>query len=193
MGMEQMKLYRTAGVNPLGGCLPMLLQMPFLLSVYYFIPTAIQLRQSHFLWSNDLSTYDSILNLGFNIPLYGNHVSLFTLLMTISSLLLAVYNKNMTAAPGGNDANAQMMKYMPYIMPIMFLGWFNSMAAGLTFYYTFSNLLSLAQQFIIQKFVINEDKIHAQIQQNKNKPAQTSKWQQRLDEMQKAQQAKLKK
>jgi YidC/Oxa1 family membrane protein insertase len=193
MGMEQMKLYRTAGVNPLGGCLPMLLQMPFLLSVYYFIPTAIQLRQSHFLWSNDLSTYDSILNLGFNIPLYGDHVSLFTLLMTVSSLLLAVYSKNMTAAPGGNDANAQMMKYMPYIMPIMFLGWFNSMAAGLTFYYTFSNLLSLAQQFIIQKFVINEDKIHAQIQQNKNKPAGTSKWQQRLEQMQKAQAGKAKK
>lgn len=187
-GMEQMKLYRTAGVNPLGGCLPMLLQMPFLLSVYYFIPTAIQLRQSHFLWSKDLSTYDSILNLGFNIPIYGDHVSLFTLLMTASSLLLAVYSKNMTAAPGGNDANAQMMKYMPYIMPIMFLGWFNGMPAGLTFYYTFSNLLSLAQQVIIQKFVINEDKIHAKIKENRSKPATTSKWQQRLADMQNAQQ-----
>jgi YidC/Oxa1 family membrane protein insertase len=191
MGMEQMKLYRTAGVNPLGGCLPMLLQMPFLLSVYYFIPTAIQLRQSHFLWSHDLSTYDSILNLGFSIPIYGDHVSLFTLLMTASSLLLAVYNKNMTAgAPGGNDANMQMMKYMPYIMPIMFLGWFNSMPAGLTFYYTFSNCLSLLQQFIIQKFVIDEAKIHAKMKENRNKPAATSKWQQRLDEMQKTQKAK---
>jgi YidC/Oxa1 family membrane protein insertase len=193
MGMEQMKLYRTAGVNPLGGCLPMLLQMPFLLAVYYFIPTAIQLRQSHFLWSNDLSTYDSVLNLGFNIPFYGDHVSLFTLLMTISSLFLAVYNKNMTAgAPGANDANAQMLKYMPYIMPILFLGWFNGMAAGLTFYYTFSNLVSIAQQFIIQKFVINEEKIHKKIQENRNKPAGTSKWQQRLEEMQKAQAAKMK-
>ncbi|WP_118950622.1 membrane protein insertase YidC [Taibaiella helva] len=193
MGMEQMKLYRTAGVNPLGGCLPMLLQMPFLLAVYYFIPTAIQLRQSHFLWSKDLSTYDSILNLGFNIPFYGDHVSLFTLLMTASSLFLAVYNKNMTAgAPGANDANAQMLKYMPYIMPILFLGWFNSMASGLTFYYTFSNLVSILQQFIIQKFVINEEKIHRKIQENRNKPASTSKWQQRLEEMQKAQAQKLK-
>lgn len=195
MGMEQMKLYRTAGVNPLGGCLPMLLQMPFLLSVYYFIPTAIQLRQSHFLWSNDLSTYDSILNLGFSIPFYGDHVSLFTLMMTASSLWLAIYNKNMTAgAPGGNDANAQMLKYMPYIMPFLFLGWFNSMAAGLTFYYTFSNLLSILQQFVIQKFIINEDKIHAKIKANRNKPAgaTTSKWQQRLDQMQKAQAEKMK-
>lgn len=195
MGMEQMKLYRTAGVNPLGGCLPMLLQMPFLLSVYYFIPTAIQLRQSHFLWSNDLSTYDTVLKLGFTIPFYGDHVSLFTLLMTASSLFLAIYNKNMTAgAPGGNDANAQMLKYMPYIMPFLFLGWFNSMAAGLTFYYTFSNCLSILQQFIIQKFIINEDKIHAKIKENRNKPAAatTSKWQQRLDQMQKAQSEKMK-
>lgn len=193
MGMEQMKLYRTAGVNPLGGCLPMLLQMPFLLAVYYFIPTAIQLRQSHFLWSKDLSTYDSVLNLGFNIPFYGDHVSLFTLLMTASSLFLAVYNKNMTAgAPGGNDANAQMLKYMPYIMPFLFLGWFNSMASGLTFYYTFSNLVSIAQQFIIQKFVINEEKIHRKIQENRNKPAATSKWQQRLEEMQKSQAGRAK-
>ncbi|WP_118973523.1 membrane protein insertase YidC [Taibaiella koreensis] len=193
MGMEQMKLYRTAGVNPLGGCLPMVLQMPFLLAVYYFIPTAIQLRQSHFLWSNDLSTYDSILNLGFNIPWYGDHVSLFTLLMTASSLFLAIYNKNMTAgAPGASDANAQMLKYMPYIMPILFLGWFNSMASGLTFYYTFSNLVSILQQFIIQKFVINEEKIHKKIQENRNKPAGTSKWQQRLEEMQKAQTQRLK-
>ncbi len=191
MGMEQMKLYRTAGVNPLGGCLPMLLQMPFLLAVYYFIPTAIQLRQSKFLWAEDLSAYDSVLSLGFNIPFYGDHVSLFTLLMTASSLFLALYNKNMTAT-AGNDANAKMLKYMPYIMPFMFLGWFNSMAAGLTFYYTFSNLISILQQFIIQKFIINEDKIHAKIKENRNKPASTSKWQQKLEEMQKAQAERLK-
>ncbi|WP_106521190.1 membrane protein insertase YidC [Taibaiella chishuiensis] len=192
MGMEQMKLYRTAGVNPLGGCLPMLLQMPFLLAVYYFIPTAIQLRQSKFLWSNDLSTYDSVLNLGFNIPFYGDHVSLFTLLMTASSLFLAIYNKNMTAGAGGDMGNNAMLKYMPYIMPIMFLGWFNSMAAGLTFYYTFSNLISILQQFIIQKFFINEEAIHRKIQENRNKPAGTSKWQQRLEQMQKAQADKTK-
>jgi YidC/Oxa1 family membrane protein insertase len=194
MSMEQMKLYRTAGVNPLGGCLPMLLQMPFLLAMYYFFPTAIQLRQSKFLWSDDLSTYDSVLDLPFNIPMYGDHVSLFTLLMTITSLFLAVYNRNMTAGatPGGNDMNTKMLKWMPFIMPILFLGWFNEMAAGLTFYYTFSNILSILQQFIIQKFIINEDKIHAKIQENKNKPATTSKWAQRLEEMQKAQAERLK-
>ena len=192
MGMEQMKLYRTAGVNPLGGCLPMFIQLPFLLAMYYFFPTAIQLRQAHFLWSNDLSTYDNIMNLPFNIPFYGDHVSLFTLLMTITSLLLAVYNKNMTAGQDMNNPNMQMMKYMPYIMPIMFLGWFNNFAAGLTFYYTFSNILSIVQQFVITKFFINEEKILAQMEENKNKPAGTSKWQQKLEEMQKMQQERMK-
>jgi YidC/Oxa1 family membrane protein insertase len=195
MGMEQMKLYRTAGVNPLGGCLPMVLQMPFLLAMYYFFPTAIQLRQSHFLWQNDLSTYDSILNFGFNIPFYGDHVSLFTLLMTATSLFLAVYNRNMTAgAAGGNDANMAMMKWMPYVMPILFLGWFNSMPAGLTFYYTFSNLISIAQQYVIKRFFINEAAIHQKMQENKNKPktSTTSKWQQKMEEMQKAQVDRMK-
>lgn len=188
MGMEQMKLYRTAGVNPLGGCLPMLLQMPFLLSMYYFFPTSIDLRQKSFLWADDLSTFDSILDFGFNIPLYGDHISLFTLLMAASSLFLALYNRNMNpAGAGDNNQMTQMMKYMPYIMPFMFLGWFNSFAAGLTFYYTFSNLISIAQQFIIQKFMINEDKLLLQIQENRSKPAGTSKWQQRLEEMQKIQ------
>ena len=189
MGVEQMKLYKTAGVNPLGGCLPMLLQMPFLLAMYYFIPTAIQLRQASFLWAPDLSTYDSIFELGFKIPFYGDHVSLFTLMMAATSLVLAVYSKNMTGgAPGGeNNQMNQMMKYMPYIMPFMFLGWFNTMAAGLTFYYTVSNIISIAQQFIITKFIIDEDAIHAKMQQNKTKPVTTSKWQKKLEEMQKVQ------
>ncbi|MNS70736.1 Membrane protein insertase YidC [compost metagenome] len=187
-GMEQMKLYRTAGVNPLGGCLPLLLQMPFLLAMYYVFPTAIQLRQAKFLWADDLSTYDNILNLPFSIPFYGDHVSLFTLLMTVSSLLLAIYSKQMTGGQEMAGPNGQVMKWMPYIMPIMFLGWFNNFAAGLTFYYFFSNMLSLLQQFVIQKFFINEEKIHAKIKANRNKPAATSKWQQRLEEMQKQQQ-----
>lgn len=194
MGVEQMKLYKSAGVNPLGGCLPMLLQMPFLLAMYYFIPTAIQLRQASFLWAPDLSTYDSILDLGFKIPFYGDHVSLFTLMMAATSLILAVYSKNMTGgAPGGDSQMNAMMKYMPYVMPFMFLGWFNTMAAGLTFYYTFSNLISIAQQFIIQKFIIDEKAIHAKIQEKKLKPASTSKWQQKLEEMQKMQAEKAKK
>lgn len=182
-GMEQMKLYRSAGVNPLGGCLPMLFQLPILLSIYYIFPAFIEFRQKGFLWVDDLSTYDSILNFGFDVPFYGDHVSLFTLLMTASSLFLAIYNRNMTP----QDPNNPMLKYMPYVFPIILMGVFNKMAAALTFYYTCSNLLSIAQQFIIQKYFINEKAIHAQIQENKTKPPVQSKWAQRLEEMQKVQ------
>ncbi|MBX2907969.1 MAG: membrane protein insertase YidC [Taibaiella sp.] len=182
-GMEQMKLYRSAGVNPLGGCLPMLFQLPILLSIYYIFPSFIEFRQKSFLWADDLSTYDSILNFGFNIPFYGDHISLFTLLMTASSLFLALYNRNMTP----QDPNNPALKYMPYVFPIILMGVFNKMAAALTFYYTFSNLLSIAQQFIIQKYFINEKAIHAQLQENKNKPVVQSKWQAKLEEMQKMQ------
>lgn len=181
--MEQMKLFRTAGVNPLGGCLPTLFQLPILFAMYYFFPSSIELRQEKFLWANDLSTYDSIVNLPFTIPFYGDHVSLFTLLMTASSLFLALYNRNMTA----QDPNNPMLKWMPYIFPFMLIGVFNKMAAALTFYYFFSNMLSIAQQFIIQKYIINEKTIHAQIQENRNKPATPSKWAQKLEEIQKAQ------
>ena len=181
--MEQMKLYRTAGVNPMGGCLPMLFQLPILLSMYYMFPSFIEFRQQHFLWANDLSTYDSIITFPFTIPFLGDHLSLFTLLMTGSSLFLAVYNRNMTP----QDPNNPMLKYMPFIFPVILMGVFNKMAAALTFYYTFSNLLSIAQQFIIQKYFINEKAIHAQIQENRNKPPTQSKWSQRLEEMQKLQ------
>jgi YidC/Oxa1 family membrane protein insertase len=187
-GMEQMKLFKTAGVNPLGGCLPTLFQLPILFAMYYFFPSSIELRQQNFLWAGDLSTYDSIAQLPFDIPFYGDHVSLFTLLMTASSLFLALYNRNMTA----QDPNNPMLKWMPYIFPFLLIGVFNKMAAALTFYYFFSNMISIAQQFIIQKYIIDEKKIHAQIQENKNKPATPSKWQQRLEEMQKSQAAKVK-
>ena len=180
MGVEQMKLYRGAGVNPLGGCIPTLFQMPFLFAMYYFFPSAIELRQKSFLWAHDLSTYDSIAKLPFS---FFDHISLFTLLMTASSLFLALYNRNMTP----QDPNNPMMKYMPFIFPFVLLGVFNKMAAALTFYYFFSNMLSIAQQFIIQKFIINETKIHAQLKENRNKPATPSKWQQRIEEMQKGQ------
>lgn len=191
--IEQMKLYKTAGVNPLGGCLPMLFQLPILLSLYYFIPTALPLRQASFLWAKDLSTYDSIASWSAHIPVlssvYGNHVSLFTLLMTASSLFLAIYNRNNTP----QDPNNPMMKWMPFIFPIFLMGFFNKMAAALTFYYFVSNMLSILQQFIIQKFFIDEKKVHAQIQENKKKPASTSKWAERIAEIQKQQQAKTKK
>lgn len=187
-GMEQMKLYRSAGVNPLGGCLPTLFQLPILFAMYYFFPTSIELRQERFLWADDLSTYDSIAQLPFDIPFYGDHVSLFTLLMTASSLFLALYNRNMTA----QDPNNPMLKWMPYVFPFLLIGVFNKMAAALTFYYFFSNMISIAQQFIIQKYIINEKAIHAKIQENKNKPATPSKWAQRLEQMQKAQIEKAK-
>ena len=186
--MEQMKLYRSAGVNPLGGCLPMLFQLPILLSMYYMFPSFIEFRQKHFLWANDLSTYDSILDFHFNVPFYGDHISLFCLLMTASSLFLALYNRNMTP----QDPNNPMMKYMPYIFPIMLMGVFNKMAAALTFYYTFSNILSMVQQFVIQKYFIDEKAIHAQLQENKAKPTTQSKWSQKLEEIQKMQAEKSK-
>lgn len=201
MGVEQMNLYRTAGVNPLGGCLPMLLQMPFLLSMYYFFPTSLDLRQAGFMWAEDLSAYDSFFTWTSDIPvissIFGNHISLFTILMTITSLMIAWYNKNMNnmAPAGGGGAaemNMKMLQWMPFIMPLLFLGWFNSFAAGLTFYYTVSNILSLLQQIIIQKLFIDEKKILAKIEQKRKEPAKTSKWQQRLEEMQKIQQERMK-
>jgi len=175
-------------VSPLGGCLPTLFQMPILFAMYYMFPSFIEFRQQHFLWATDLSTYDSIAKLPFSIPLYGDHVSLFTLLMTATSLFLALSNRNMTS----QDPNMQAMKYMPYIFPFLLIGMFNRMAAALTFYYTLSNIMSITQQFVIQKYFINEKAIHAQMQENKNKPAAPSKWAKRLEDIQKAQQEKMK-
>ncbi|MBS1772500.1 MAG: membrane protein insertase YidC [Bacteroidetes bacterium] len=191
-GMEQMKLYRSAGVNPLGGCLPTLFQLPILFAMYYFFPSSIELRQQKFLWASDLSTYDNVISWSGNIPfvtsVLGNHISLFTILFTASSLFLALYNRNMTV----QDPNNPLMKWMPYVFPFLLFGVFNKMAAALTFYYFCSNMISIAQQFVIQKYIINEKAIHAQIQENKNKPATPSKWAARLEEMQKAQQERAK-
>jgi YidC/Oxa1 family membrane protein insertase len=181
--MESMKLYKSAGVNPMGGCVPSLIQMPILVSIFYLIPPLIEFRQKSLLWATDLSTYDSILDFPFKIPMYGDHVSLFTLTMTATSLLLALYNRNMTP----KDPNNPMLQYMPYIFPFILIGMFNNSAAALTFYYTISNMLSLIQQVVIQKYFINEKEIHAQLQQNKSKPAEPSKWAQRLEEIQKQQ------
>ena len=178
MGMEQMKLYRSAGVNPMGGCLPTLFMLPFLIAMYSFIPAAVEFRQKPFLWASDLSTYDSIASLPFS---FFDHISLFTLLMTVSSLFLALYNRNMTP----QDPNNPMMKYMPYIFPIVLLGVFNKMAAALTFYYFFSNLVTIAQQYIIQNFIIDNDKLHRKMKEARLKPATPSKWQARIEEMQK--------
>ncbi|MFN4994179.1 MAG: membrane protein insertase YidC [Bacteroidota bacterium] len=172
---ENMKLYRKAGVNPLGGCVPVLLQLPILFALFQFFPSAFELRGQSFLWAEDLSTYDSILNLPFSIPGYGDHVSLFTILMTVSSIVYAVYNNQMTGVTG-------QMKWMSYIMPLIFMFVLNSYPAGLNYYYFLSNIVTIGQQLAIRRFV-NEDKLHAQIQENKKKPVKKSKFEQKLEDM----------
>lgn len=180
--MEQMKLYRKTGVNMFGGCLPLLLQMPILIAMYRFFPASINLRQAGFLWASDLSTYDSIATIP-EIPFYGAHISLFTLLMAASSILYAKFNQQMTPQAGANPA----IKYMPYIMPVFLLFIFNSFSAGLTYYYLLYNVLSFGQQALFNKFFIDEDKIRKQLEARKKKPVKKSKWQKRLEEMQKLQ------
>jgi len=159
--MEQVKLYREMGINPLSGCIPVLLQMPILLAMFNFFPNAIELRQKAFLWAPDLSTYDSIINLPFVIPFYGSHVSLFTLLMTASTLLYT-WSSNQVNAPQGP------MKSMSYLLPITFMFILNSFPAGLSFYYFVSNLFTFAQQTLIKRFV-DEEKIKAKLAKNKEK------------------------
>jgi YidC/Oxa1 family membrane protein insertase len=170
-----MDLYKRAGINPMGGCLPMLLQMPILFAMFRFFPVSIELRQEAFLWATDLSTYDSILDLPFNIPLYGNHVSLFTLLMTASTLL----TMKMTSSSPGQDQPG--MKMMMYVMPIMFMFILNNFSAGLTYYYFLANILTYLQNMISKRF-IDEEKVLATLEENRKKPMKKSKWQQRLEE-----------
>ncbi len=183
-----MALYRKAGVNPLAGCIPALLQMPILIAMFRFFPASIELRQQSFLWADDLSSYDSIFDLPFNIPFYGDHVSLFTLLMTVTTIIYTRMNSNMMG--GGNDAMAAQMKWMMYLMPIMFLGFFNSYASGLSYYYFLANIITFTQQFIFTK-LIDEDAIHAKIEANKKKPKKESAFQKRLEEMAKQQGYKM--
>ncbi len=178
-GMEQMKLFRSAGVNPLGGCIPALLQIPIFFALYNFFNSNITLRGKSFLWATDLSSYDSIYNLPFSIPFYGNHISLFTILAVITSLLISLYGmSNM------QDNSNPVMKYMPFIFPIILLGVFNRLPSSLTWYYTVSNAITLLIQFVIQKYIIDHEKILAQLEANKKKPATKSKWQERVTAMQ---------
>lgn len=183
-----MALYRKAGVNPLAGCIPAVLQMPILFAMFNFFPNSIELRQQAFLWAEDLSTYDSIFNFpgGFEIPFYGDHVSLFTLMMTISTVIYTRMNSSLMGTPGGSDAMAKQMKIMMYVMPIMFLGVLNSYPCGLSYYYLLANLITFGQQFAFTK-AINEDAIRAKIEENKKKPKKESAFQKRLEEMAKQQ------
>ena len=181
--MEQMKLFREAGVNPLGGCIPALLQIPIFFALYSFFNSNISLRGQAFLWSKDLSSYDIIATLPFNIPMgFGNHISLFTLTAVITSLIMSVYNMSMTPTQD-NPA----LKYMPYIFPVMLLFIFNSLPSALTWYYTVSNIVTLLLQFIIQKFIINHDKILAEIQVKRKTPKKKSNWQTKYEQMMEAQ------
>ncbi len=180
-----MDLYRRAGISPMGGCLPMLLQLPVLYAMFRFFPASIELRQQHFLWADDLSGYDSILNLPFNIPLYGDHVSLFALLMAVSMFL---YSK-MTSSQMSDDPNMAGMKFMSvWMMPVMMLFICNNLSSGLSYYYLLSNLITMLQTWFVKKYIVKPEKIYAQLAASANKPAPKSKWQQRLEEAQRMQQ-----
>ncbi len=170
-----MELYKKAGVSPMGGCLPMLLQMPILFAMFRFFPTSIELRQQSFLWAKDLSTYDSILHLPFTIPMYGDHVSLFTLLMTVSTIISTKISN-----PAGGQEQMPGMKSMMYMMPVMFMLILNNFSAGLTYYYFLANVISIIQTQVSRRFV-NESEILKKIEENKKKPVKKSKWQQRLE------------
>lgn len=177
--MEQMKLYRSAGVNPVGGCIPAVLQIPIFFALYSFFNSNISLRGQSFLWAKDLSTYDSIVDFGFNIPFYGSHVSLFTILAVITSLLISLYGmSNM------QDTGNPMMKYLPFIFPVVLLGVFNRLPSALTWYYTVSNVITLLIQFVIQTYIIDHEKLMSKLQANKKKTPRKSKWQERIDAMQ---------
>ncbi len=180
MQQEQMKLFGQLGVSPISGCLPMVLQMPFLFAMFFFFPNAIQLRQESFLWASDLSTYDTFFNLPFTIPFYGSHVSLFTLLMTVSQIVYTHFNNQLTTAQGP-------MKNLGYIMPVMFMFILNSYPAGLSFYYFVSNMVTFGQQAVIKLFV-DDTKIRAKVEESKAKNVnkKKSKFQQKLEDAMKA-------
>ena len=182
MQQEQMKLYRQVGVNPISGCIPLVLQMPILFAMFFFFPNSIELRQQSFLWATDLSTYDVLINLPFTIPFYGSHVSGFTLLMTLSTLLYTWSNNQVSSVQGP-------MKSIGYFMPIIFMFVLNSYSSGLSFYYFVSNIITFGQQTLIRRFV-DEDKIRATLEENKKKNVnkKKSKFASRLEDAMKASQ-----
>lgn len=184
---EYLKLYKQVGVNPLGGCLPMVLQLPIVMAFFFFFPNLFELRGQSFLWMHDLSTYDEFIKFGFKVPFIGDHLSLMCVLMTISTLIFTYFNNQVSGATG-------QMKYIGYIMPVIFLGVLNSYPAGLNYYYFLANMLTFGQQFLI-KSMVNDEKIHAILKENKAKPEEKkkkSKFQTRLDEyMRQQQQTKI--
>ena len=185
---ETMALYKQTGVNPMAGCIPMIIQMPILIAVFRYFPASLSLRHKGFLWAEDLSSFDSILELGFEIPFYGDHVSLFALLMAGSTLIYTLTNSSqMTAQTQPGMPN---MKVIMYFMPIMFIFFFNKYSAGLSYYYFCGNIMNIGIMWGIKKFLIDEDKIRAKIESNKKKIKKKSRFQQRLEEVAKQQQKK---
>lgn len=188
-----MELYKRAGVNPMGGCLPMLLQLPILWAMFRFFPASIELRQQSFLWADDLSAYDTIplLDFGTRIPLLGDHISLFALLMAVSMFF---YSKITTQSQmSGNDPNMASMRFMSvWMMPIMMFFICNSLSAGLTYYYLLSNLITMLETWIIKKFFVRPEDVLAKLKASEGKPMPKSKWQQRLEEAQKMQRQMMK-
>lgn len=184
---ETMKLYNKAGVNPMAGCIPALIQMPFLMASFRFFPSAFELRQQPFLWADDLSSFDQIFKLPFNIPMYGDHVSLFPILAAIAIFfyMKMTSGDNQMAQPQqeGMPDMTKMMKMMIYISPIMMLIFFNSYGSGLSLYNFMSNLITIGIMLVIKKYFIDSDKIHAQIQENKSKPTKEGKFQKKLREV----------
>ena len=179
-----MELYRKAGISPMGGCLPMLLQMPILFAMFRFFPACIDLRQQKFLWADDLSAYDSIWDFGVNVPLLGDHLSLFALLMAVTMFF---YSK-MTSGQMSDDPNMAGMKFMSvWLMPIMMFFICNNLSSALSYYYLLSNIFTMVLTWFIRKFVVTEDRVRAEMVANANKPKQKSKWQQRLEEAQRMQ------
>ncbi|BFK47079.1 membrane protein insertase YidC [Alistipes sp. i18-0019-D1] len=183
-----MELYKKAGINPMGGCIPLLIQMPILIAMFRFFPASIELREQPFLWADDLSSYDSVLNLPFSIPFYGDHVSLFALLMAVSMFGYSYFNYQQTASSQPQMAGMKFM--MVYMMPIMMLFWFNSYSSGLCYYYLLSNLFTIGQTLVIRRMV-DDDKIHAIMQANaaKKSKGKKSKFQQRYEELMRQQEA----
>ena len=180
-----MDLYRKAGVSPMGGCLPMLLQMPILFAMFRFFPACIDLRQQKFLWADDLSSYDSIWDFGVNVPLLGDHLSLFALLMAVTMF----FYSRMTSSQMSDDPNMAGMKFMSlWLMPIMMFFICNNLSAALSYYYLLSNIITMGQTWYVRKFVVTDDKVRAEMVANSNKPKQKSKWQMRLEEAQRMQQ-----
>lgn len=193
--MEMMTLYKESGASPLSGCLPMLIQMPILLAVFRFFPSAFELRQQSFLWADDLSSYDSILDLGFSIPLYGDHISLFTLLMSATTLLYTVMNSGNVQQP--TQPGMPNMKVLMYIFPVMMIFFFNNYSSGLSYYYFISTLFSILIMFMIKKFFVDEEKLKLKMEAKADSasakgPKKKSNFQARLEEMQRKQQEALK-